>query len=39
MTEYTIYARLAHFVVAFGVDLKLHVGIEVARRFADRANV
>jgi hypothetical protein len=39
MTEYAVYTGLAHLVVAFWVDLELHVGVEVARRFADGANV
>jgi hypothetical protein len=39
VAEYAVHARLAHFVVAFGVDLELHVGVEVARRLADRADV
>lgn len=39
MAEDAVYTRLAHFVVAFWVHLELHVGVEVARRFADRANV
>lgn len=39
MTEYAVNTRLAHFVVAFRIDLELHIGIEVARRLAYWANV
>jgi hypothetical protein len=39
VAEDAIHARLAHLVVALRVDLELHIGIEVARRFADGANV
>jgi hypothetical protein len=39
MAEYPVHARLAHHVVAFRVDLEVHVGVEVARRFAYGANV
>jgi hypothetical protein len=39
VAEYSVDARLAHFVVAFWIDFELHVGVEIARRFADGANV
>lgn len=37
--ENPVHTRLAHFVVAFWVNEKAHVGIEVAGGFANRANV
>ena len=37
--KYTIDAGFAHLVVTFWVDEKSHVGIEIASRFADGADV
>lgn len=37
--EDPVDTRLAHFVVAFWVDEEAHIGVEIAGRFAYRANV
>ena len=37
--EDAVDTRLAHFVVAFGVDEEAHIGIEIAGRFAYGADV
>ena len=37
--EYPVDTRLTHLVVAFGVDEKLHIRIQVSRRLADRADL
>jgi len=39
LREDAVDARLAHLVVAFGVDEEAHVRVQVARRFAYWANV
>lgn len=37
--EDAVHARLAHLVVAFWVDEKSHIGIQVSRGFADGADL